>query len=165
MTGRFAGRCAVVTGAASGFGEGIARRLAAEGAQVVVADLNAEDAQRVAGDLVGSVAVVCDVASETGIDLLHEVGIGIDAACALPDWRGGDRRVRRGERHVGEERSSLLGGGGPGGGGPPPPNGRRIFFARGVNLGRAAGVWWCFGSLHNLPDDACSGLTQETPYF
>ena len=71
MIGRFAGRCAVVTGAASGFGEGIARRLAAEGAQVVVADLNAEDAQRVAGDLVGSVAVVCDVASKTDIDLLH----------------------------------------------------------------------------------------------
>ena len=47
------------------------------------------------------------------------------------------------------------GGGGPGGGGPPPPNGRRIFVARDVNLGRAAGVWWCFVS--NLRDDDCSG--------
>ena len=47
-----------------------------------------------------------------------------------------------------------------GGGGPPPPNGRRIFFARGVNLGRAAAVWWCFGSLPLAPDDDCSGLTQ-----
>ena len=42
------------------------------------------------------------------------------------------------------------------------PNGRRIFFfARGVNLGRAAVVWWCFGSLPDLPGDDCSGLTRR----
>ena len=35
-----------------------------------------------------------------------------------------------------------------------------FFFARGVNLGRAAAVWWCFGSLPLAPDDDCSGLTQ-----
>jgi 3-oxoacyl-[acyl-carrier protein] reductase len=37
---RFDAKVAVVTGAASGFGEAIARRLAAEGAQVVAADVN-----------------------------------------------------------------------------------------------------------------------------
>jgi len=48
---RIPGKVAVVTGAASGFGEGIARRFAAEGANVVVADVNAEGAERVAGDI------------------------------------------------------------------------------------------------------------------
>ena len=37
---RLDGRIAIVTGGASGFGEGIARRFAAEGARVVVADRN-----------------------------------------------------------------------------------------------------------------------------
>ena len=37
---RLAGRVAVVTGAAQGIGEGIARRLAAEGARIVVADID-----------------------------------------------------------------------------------------------------------------------------
>jgi NAD(P)-dependent dehydrogenase (short-subunit alcohol dehydrogenase family) len=39
MTGRFQGKVAIVTGAARGIGETYARRLAAEGAAVVVADL------------------------------------------------------------------------------------------------------------------------------
>ena len=42
------GRVAVVTGAAGGIGEGLARRLAAEGARVVVADLDGERAHAVA---------------------------------------------------------------------------------------------------------------------
>ena len=40
------------------------------------------------------------------------------------------------------------------------PTAAGFFFARGVNLGRAAAVWWCFGSLPLAPDDDCSGLTQ-----
>ena len=48
MTGRLEGKVAVVTGAGSGFGEGIARKYAAEGAKVVVADLNEGAAARVA---------------------------------------------------------------------------------------------------------------------
>ncbi len=52
--GRFAGRLAVVTGGASGIGAATARALAAEGARVVVADLDLERAQVVAAECGGS---------------------------------------------------------------------------------------------------------------
>ncbi len=45
------GKVAVVTGAASGFGEGIARRFAAEGAKVVLADLNDQAGGKVAAEI------------------------------------------------------------------------------------------------------------------
>ena len=48
---RLEGKTAIVTGAGSGFGEGIAKRFAAEGAQVVVADINGNTAGRVAGEI------------------------------------------------------------------------------------------------------------------
>jgi 3-oxoacyl-[acyl-carrier protein] reductase len=47
-TQRLSGKVALVTGAASGFGEGIAKRFAAEGAAVIVNDLNRDDGERVA---------------------------------------------------------------------------------------------------------------------
>ncbi|MFD5073869.1 bifunctional aldolase/short-chain dehydrogenase [Streptomyces sp. NPDC058371] len=63
-------RVALVTGAGSGIGKAIAGRLAAEGACVVVADLDAESASRVAEELGGpdrAVAVTVDVTSEEQI--------------------------------------------------------------------------------------------------
>lgn len=48
---RFKDKVAVVTGAGQGIGETYAKRLAAEGAKVVIAELNEEQGQRVAGEI------------------------------------------------------------------------------------------------------------------
>ena len=57
---RLEGRRALVTGGASGIGAAIAARLAAEGAEVWVGDINTEGAERVAGEIVGH-AIELDV--------------------------------------------------------------------------------------------------------
>ncbi len=48
---RLADKVAIVTGAGSGFGRGIAERFAAEGARVLVADINGEAAEQVVGEI------------------------------------------------------------------------------------------------------------------
>ncbi len=53
---RLKGKVALVTGAGSGFGAGIARRFAEEGARVVVNDINAEAGRRVAAEVQGDFA-------------------------------------------------------------------------------------------------------------
>ncbi|KAM0493399.1 hypothetical protein ACHAP8_009226 [Fusarium lateritium] len=51
MTGRLQGKTAIVTGGASGFGKGIATKFIAEGANVVITDLNEQHGQAVAQEL------------------------------------------------------------------------------------------------------------------
>jgi NAD(P)-dependent dehydrogenase (short-subunit alcohol dehydrogenase family) len=58
-----AGKVFIVTGGASGLGEGTARMLAGHGAKVVVADLQVEPGQAVATEI-GGVFVRCDVSQE-----------------------------------------------------------------------------------------------------
>ena len=59
---RLGGKIALVTGAGGGFGEGIARRFAEEGARVVVADMNLPAAEHVTRELgANGVAVAGDV--------------------------------------------------------------------------------------------------------
>lgn len=62
---RLAGKVAIVTGGGSGFGEGIARLFAAEGARVLVADIAGAAAERVAGEI-GGAAIACDVSRDDG---------------------------------------------------------------------------------------------------
>ena len=64
--GRLADKVAVVTGGAGGIGGATARRLAREGARVVVVDLDGERAQRVAAEVAG-LAVAADVAHEQDV--------------------------------------------------------------------------------------------------
>ena len=66
---RLQGKTAIVTGAGSGFGAGIARKFAAEGATVIVADINLEAAQAVAAEIGGTAAQI-DVASNDSVAAL-----------------------------------------------------------------------------------------------
>jgi NAD(P)-dependent dehydrogenase (short-subunit alcohol dehydrogenase family) len=69
MTERFSGRTAVVTGGGSGIGLATVRRLASEGARVVVADIDPGPG-KAAADEVGGLFVQTDVTSETQVEAL-----------------------------------------------------------------------------------------------
>ena len=74
--GRFDGKVAIVTGAASGIGKDIATRFAREGAHAVIADLNIEAAERTAAELKtaggSALGVAMDVADEAQV----QAGVG-----------------------------------------------------------------------------------------
>ena len=92
---RLAGKVALVTGAAGGIGGATARALAAEGAVVVAADVDAAGARAVAAE-VGGHAIACDVsdldenraavrfAVDTcgGLDLVH-LNAGVGSGCGV----------------------------------------------------------------------------------
>ena len=68
---RLQGKTAIVTGAASGFGAGIVRKFAAEGAKVLIADLNMSLAEDVASEVDGISAKV-DVSDHDSVKALAE---------------------------------------------------------------------------------------------
>ena len=77
------GKIALVTGAAGGFGEGIARLFVAQGARVMIADLDGAKASQVAADLGPSArAVACDVSKSA--DVQAAVQACVDAF-GIPD--------------------------------------------------------------------------------
>lgn len=98
------GKVAVVTGGASGIGKGIATRLVAEGAQVVIADIQ-RDAMEATAAEIGAAGVQTDVSDPASVDALaravldrygavhvvcNNAGIGPLAPVAdltLDDWR------------------------------------------------------------------------------
>lgn len=63
-------RVAVVTGGAAGIGAATARALAEAGYRVVIADRDGENAERVAGELLGGEAVETDVTDSASVDAL-----------------------------------------------------------------------------------------------
>ncbi|MEM1376494.1 MAG: SDR family oxidoreductase [Pseudomonadota bacterium] len=76
MVGRLAGKSAIITGAGSGFGEGMAKRFAEEDCCVLVTDLNEKAATRVADDI-GPTAVPMkvDVSRKDDIEAMVARGI------------------------------------------------------------------------------------------
>ncbi|WP_299615877.1 SDR family NAD(P)-dependent oxidoreductase, partial [uncultured Tateyamaria sp.] len=68
------GKTSIVTGAASGFGAGIARAFAAEGAQVLVADLNGDGAKAIA-DEIGGHAVQVDVSNGASVQAMADTAL------------------------------------------------------------------------------------------
>jgi 2-keto-3-deoxy-L-fuconate dehydrogenase len=89
---RFTGRRALVTGAGSGIGAAVARRLHAEGADVVLADVQAEPVEEIAGELgERTTGVRLDVRDEEAVreavrdlDVLANVA-GIGSTSTAPD--------------------------------------------------------------------------------
>jgi 2-keto-3-deoxy-L-fuconate dehydrogenase len=89
---RFTGKRALVTGAGSGIGEAVARKLHAEGAEVVLADVRAEPVEAIAGELDESAsAVQLDVRDEDAVrDVARDVDVlanvaGIGSTTSAPD--------------------------------------------------------------------------------
>lgn len=70
----FRGKCAVITGAGSGIGAALARRAAAEGMHVVLADIAVDDAQSVADSISEAQTLVmrCDVSDEASVQALAD---------------------------------------------------------------------------------------------
>lgn len=74
--GSLQGKVAVVTGGAKGIGEAVARRFVADGAFVVVADIDQDCGKRLAAELRGAAYVPCDVAKEEDVSAVMKFVAG-----------------------------------------------------------------------------------------
>ena len=99
--GRVDGKVALVTGSARGIGRGIAEQLAAEGANVIIADVLIEVAEQTAAEIQGqsgsdTLALAMDVTSEASIEEAIEsavarfgrIDILVNNAGVFPDHMG-----------------------------------------------------------------------------
>ncbi|MCJ1902191.1 MULTISPECIES: SDR family NAD(P)-dependent oxidoreductase [Paracoccus] len=77
---RFKDKTVIVTGAAGGIGSAIARRFAAEGARVVITDVNAEGAEATAAAIPGSRALASDISQPEGCRAIIENVIATEGA-------------------------------------------------------------------------------------
>ena len=71
---RLSGKTSIITGAGSGFGAGIARKFAAEGAAVMVADINFEAAENVANEI-GGLAHEVDVSRGSSVEAMVNMAL------------------------------------------------------------------------------------------
>ena len=82
-----AGKVFIVTGGASGLGEGAARALAAKGARIVIADLQADKGEAIAAEI-GGAFVRCDVSSEADGQAVVARAVGLGKLMGLVNCAG-----------------------------------------------------------------------------
>ena len=75
MDQRLKGQVAIVTGGGQGLGEALAKRLDKEGCKVVIADINLESAQKVAGSLKEAIALKVDVTDEQQVEYMVNTAV------------------------------------------------------------------------------------------
>jgi len=100
-----AGKAFIVTGGASGLGEGTARMLAAAGGRVVVADMQADKGAAVAREI-GGVFVRCDVTQEADGEAAVRAATGLGKLMGLVNCAG----IATAERTVGRSGPHALAG-------------------------------------------------------
>ncbi|MFF3181068.1 SDR family oxidoreductase [Rhodococcus pyridinivorans] len=101
---RFTGRTAIVTGAAQGIGEAYARALAAEGANVVVADIDAELGEQVAKQIVADGGI----ANFTSVDVSDPASAEALAVSTVETYGGIDHVVNNAAIYGGMKLDLLL---------------------------------------------------------
>jgi 3-oxoacyl-[acyl-carrier protein] reductase len=83
---RLKGKTAIVTGAGSGFGEGIAKRFAQEGAKVLVNDINAQGGERVAREIGGQFVLGDVTQGSDWAKLVRAAGANLDIVVNNAGW-------------------------------------------------------------------------------
>ncbi len=100
------GKVFIVTGAASGLGEGTARMLVAQGGRVVIADMQVERGQALADELGAANAafVRCDVSQEADGQAVVDRAVALGKLCGLVNCAG----IAIGVKTVGKEGAHPL---------------------------------------------------------